>query len=70
MSSRYEDRQELASKIDYEGGLNSFLEYGFDPHDCPEHDDNLYLTAVELMKAWRAYHKWALAFNKMLPDPK
>lgn len=68
--SKYVDRQELANKIDWEGGLHSFLEYGFDVGECPEHDDNLFLTAVEMMKAWKAYEKWAMAFENMLPDPK
>lgn len=43
--SRFENREELAGKIDWEGGLWSALEYGIRAADLPEGD-------LELLDAW------------------
>lgn len=69
MSRRYESRQDLANKIDYEGGLEAFLEYGFDPSgDIPKGDDELEDLASTMMYRWREYQEAAGYFTALLPD--
>lgn len=68
--SKYESRQELADKIDYEGGLESFLHYGFDStRDVPEGDDELEDLATTMMIRWREYQGAAGYFEAALPEP-
>lgn len=67
--SRYESRQELASKIDHEGGLESFLHYGFDPCDGPDGDDELEVVATDMIVYWREFQEKAEYFKALLPEP-
>lgn len=64
--SRYASRQELANKIDYEGGLcEAAFGYGIDADDMPEGD-------TELFEAWKrldACRPVIDAVSKLLPDP-
>lgn len=69
MSRRYESRRDLANKIDYEGGLDDFLHYGFDPtDDVPEGDTELEDLASTMMYRWREYQEAAGYFEAALPD--
>ena len=67
--SSYESRQELANKIDHEGGLEDFLHYGFDTADVPEGDDELEDLANTMMTRWREYREAAGYFENALPEP-
>lgn len=67
--SRYASRQELADKISYEGGLEMFLEYGFDPtDDVPEGDSELEELATDMMVYWREFREKASYFEAALPE--
>lgn len=68
MSARYDSRGELASKIDWEGGIYGFLQYGFDPDDCPEGDAELTEAATKLRFQWYEMRKAADAFMALLPE--
>lgn len=69
MGSCYEDRQQLADKIDDEGGLESFLYYGIRAEDVPMSDTPLRMTIWKLLRAWEAYQLVANEFTSLLPDP-
>lgn len=66
--SRYESRADLRSKIDWEGGLESFLEYGFYEDDVPEGDEELRAVAEPMLQAWTAFQEAANAFLDLLPE--
>lgn len=69
MSRTYESRQALANKIDWEGGLEGFLDYGFDPtDDIPERDDELEDIASTMVTRWREFQEAAGYFTALLPD--
>jgi hypothetical protein len=55
--SRFESRERLASKIDWEGGLLDAIDYGIKATDMPEGDD-------ELAKAWK---KLEDAYSEVVP---
>jgi len=68
MSDRFESREELADKIDWEGGLMEALDYGITTDMMPEGD-------AELTEAWGklaiAYHEATLladVVEKLLAD--
>lgn len=68
---KYETRQELANKIDYEGGLDGFLHYGFDPtDDVPEGDAELENLATTMIARWNDYQEAAGYFEALLPEPR
>ena len=46
MSDRYESREAVAGKIEWEGGIFEALDYGIKTEDMPEGD-------TELAEAWR-----------------
>jgi hypothetical protein len=46
MSDRFASREELANKIEWEGGIFEALDYGIRSDDMPEGD-------TELVEAWR-----------------
>lgn len=67
----YETRQDLANKIDHEGGLEGFLHYGFDPtDDVPEGDDELEDLANTMITRWKEYQEAAGYFEAVLPEPR
>jgi hypothetical protein len=68
MSDRFEDREELANKIEWEGGIIDALDYGIKTENMPEGD-------TELAEAWgkleAAYHELTPltdAVEKLLED--
>lgn len=69
MTARYFSRLELANKIDWEGGLESFLDYGFGLGDLPEEDEALRTVAARLLFAWDSYQAIAQEFEDLLPEP-
>jgi hypothetical protein len=48
--SKFENRQELADKIEWEGGLEDALDYGIKSSDLPESETKL-IAAWALMEA-------------------
>lgn len=65
--SKYENRQEIANKLDYEGGIYEFVfGYGLDVYDLPQDD-------TELIRALQAVldtkHLWA-HLESLLPEPR
>ena len=65
----YESRAALASKIDWEGGIYGFLQYGFDPVEVPTGDIELHDAATTMMICWYQVRQAADRFMSMLPDP-
>jgi hypothetical protein len=64
--SRYENRQEIADKADWEGGLLDFIfGYGLEVADCPEGDDELREAVAEVLKLKPAIDR----LEKLLPEP-
>jgi hypothetical protein len=69
MPGRYEDRQELSTKIDYEGGIFDALQYGITSADMPEGDTDLTAAWNILDVAWVQARAAAAAVEKLLPPP-
>jgi hypothetical protein len=66
--AKYESRQHLANKIGWEGGIEGFLDYGFDPDDVPEGDKELEAAAMEMLESWYMFQSDAEDFMKLLPE--
>jgi hypothetical protein len=68
--SRYENRQELANKIDWEGGIHEMLfGYGLSRGDLPQDDDEL-LVAFEYVEELLATLDGRIErFASLLPEP-
>ena len=68
--SRYENRQELADKIDWEGGLYDMLfGYGLSRHDLPKDDAEL-LAAFDDVQALIDDVSGKIGrFEALLPEP-
>lgn len=49
---KYESRQDLANKIDWEGGIPSALSYGIDALSMPEGDEELRAAWEQLDEVW------------------
>jgi hypothetical protein len=69
--SSYVNRQELADKIDYEGGTYDMLfGYGLGADDLPQNDAEL-LSAFAAIDALRGAFQSAVdAFEALLPGPE
>lgn len=66
LMARYENRQELANKIDYEGGLLGFIfGYGIKLDDLPEDDQELRDAVAEVLKAKPSIER----LEALLPEP-
>ena len=68
MSDRFENREAVAAKIDWEGGMDSALEYGIDEGDMPEGDMELIDAWRTMRKAWELYSSLAGRVQDLLPD--
>lgn len=63
-------RQELANKIDYEGGLfNMLIGYGLDEADLPEDDEELRAVFRRLMPVAEMFGMLVDEFSALLPHP-
>lgn len=67
--SQYASRADLAAKVEWEGGLEGFLDYGFKAEEVPEGDVYLFTIAEEMLAARQAYRAVAVKFEMALPDP-
>lgn len=64
--SRYESRQEIADKADWEGGTLDFVfGYGLSVEELPEDDQELRDALAELLAMRPAIEK----FKSLLPEP-
>lgn len=64
--ARYESRQEIADKADWEGGtLDLVFGYGLSVEDLPEDDQELRDALTELLALRPAIDR----FNNLLPEP-
>jgi hypothetical protein len=62
----YANRQDLANKAEWEGGIIDMLfGYGLKPEDVPEDDTELREAIAEALKAGR----WIAKIENMLPEP-
>lgn len=67
--SRYETRQEVAEKIDYEGGIYDMLfGYGLAVDDLPEHDMLLKVALQAVIDLVDEFADRVDAFMLLLPD--
>lgn len=66
---RYENRQELADRVVWEGGLDEFiLNYGLAFNDLPEGDKELELAWCDLDEAKLNFEVALMKFEKLLPE--
>lgn len=67
---RYEDREEVSQKADYEGGALDFITgYGLSVDDLSEDDGELREALEAFLNAW-SYAEVALdGFKDLLPEP-
>lgn len=66
MSDRYEDRQAVAAKVDWEGGFEAVLDYGLHADDMPEGDVELIEAWTKLDIAWKTFKEAADAVDTLL----
>lgn len=66
---KYENRQELADKIAWEGGIDEFLTgYGLNVEHLPANDPELKKAFLKLNKSLIAYEKDRDSFEALLPE--
>lgn len=64
----FADRRDLTDKIVWEGGILESLEYGINPGDMPEGDEELRKAWTELHEAWQAMQPLLERVEALLPD--
>lgn len=65
----FENRQEVAGKIDWEGGILESLDYGLTEEDMPEGDTELREAWAELMAAFTYVRAARRRVSILLPEP-
>lgn len=66
--SRYATRNDVAAKVDYEGGFASALDYGLTMNDMPEGDYEL-MNAWQVMEiCWGTFVKARERVRNLLPE--
>lgn len=66
MSDRFEDREDLAAKIEWEGGLMEALDYGIKTEMMPEGDAELTEAWAKLEASFRETSRLADAVQELL----
>lgn len=66
--AKFEDRQALNAKIEWEGGLVGALEYGVKPDDMPEDDKHLFNLWLELSDAFEIFKEIAERVEDLLDE--
>lgn len=64
----YKNRQELFDKMNWEGGLEMFLDYGLSVDDLPFDDDELYGAVNDMLWYWDEYQERARRFMLLFED--
>ncbi len=62
----YPTREDVYNKLDWEGGLDGFLQYGFEPEDINENDTELIVAAERMMAAWSYFEAAGDEFLRLL----
>lgn len=68
MSERFESRADLASKIEWEGGILDAVDYGIRAEDMPEGDVEMAEAWHELEDAYAAADRCARRVEALLPE--
>ncbi len=68
MSDRFGSREDLAAKIEWEGGLMEALDYGIKTEMMPEGDAELAEAWAKLEASFRETSKLADAVTELLED--
>ena len=68
MSDRFKSRDDLAGKIEWEGGVIESLDYGITTDMMPEGDAELTEAWGKLEAAWKQLSPLADAVEKLLED--
>ncbi|WP_061290674.1 hypothetical protein [Herbidospora cretacea] len=64
--SKYVDRAAVASKIDHEGGIYSWLQYGAEDYEMPDDETS---GALRVLKEWWGrVETEAAGFMALLPE--
>lgn len=64
------NRRELASKIDYEGGLvEAAFFYGLSPDDIDTDDTELVAAWTAMVEAWKQFEPAMHKVQDLLPEP-
>ena len=66
--SRFENRERLAQKIAWEGGLDMAMDYGITTEMLPEGDTELLEAWAPMQEAWDAYAEAAVKVRELLPE--
>ena len=66
--SRYENREDVAAKVAWEGGMEGVLDYGLSSHHLPEDDGELIAAWDEMVDCWNEYRVKATRVEALLPD--
>lgn len=68
MPDRFKNREDLAGKIGWEGGLEMSLDYGITADMMPEGDQEMTDAWTGLDAAWAALKPHLEAVRDLLPD--
>lgn len=68
MSDRFKSRADLASKIEWEGGILESVDYGIKPEDMPEGEAELTDAWRQLVDAYAKVTKLADRVAELLPE--
>ena len=68
MSDRFEDREALAAKVSWEGGILEALDYGITTEMMPEGDTELTEAWAKLEASFRETSRLADAVEKLIED--
>jgi hypothetical protein len=68
MVDRFENREDLAVKIAWEGGLDLVMDYGIHVRNMPEGDIELQELWTELESAWDKYVAVRSKVEELLPS--
>lgn len=68
MSYRFESREALAAKIEWEGGLAEAVDYGIRVADMPEGDEELIAAWTAMEEVWAEFERRSGVVAKLLPD--
>ena len=64
--SRFEDREHVAGKIEWEGGMEMALDYGIKAADMPKDDAELEAAWTVMEEKWDDYREEAAKVLKLL----
>jgi hypothetical protein len=66
--SKFENRQELADKIEWEGGLEDALDYGIKSSDLPESETKLIAAWALMEEAFDELERAKRVVAELIPE--